>query len=83
MSVTCIATEHAMVYHHFVFLLLRVQEKLHLLTEQLSSGMNCLVCNRNLRSSENGSLILPKTRTALYTGSFAFSAPKIWNTFPT
>ena len=24
-----------------------------------------LVCNRNLRSSENGSLILPKTRTAL------------------
>ena len=42
-----------------------------------------LVCNRNLRSSENGSLILPKTRTALYTGSFAFSAPKLGNTFPT
>ena len=42
-----------------------------------------LVCNRNLRSSENGSLILPKTRTAIYTGSFAFSAPKLWNTCPT
>ena len=41
-----------------------------------------LVCNRNLRSSENGSLILPKTKTALYTGSFTFSAPKLWNTFP-
>ena len=29
-------------HHHFVFLLLRVQEKLYLLTQQLSSGMNCL-----------------------------------------
>ena len=28
--------------HLFVFLLLRVQEKLYLLTQQLSSGMNCL-----------------------------------------
>ena len=42
-----------------------------------------LVCNRNLRSSENGSLILPKTRTTLYTGPFAFSPPKLWNTLPT
>ena len=41
-----------------------------------------LVFNRNLRSSENGSLILTKTRTALYAGSFAFSAPNLWNTFP-
>ena len=31
MSVRCIGTQHAIVYHHFVFLLLRVQEKLHLL----------------------------------------------------
>ena len=41
------------------------------------------VCNMNLRSSENGSLMLPKARTSFYSGSFAFSAPKLWNTFPT
>ena len=39
--------------------------------------------NRNLRSSENGSLMVPKTRTSFYTGSFKNSAPKLWNTFPT
>ena len=39
--------------------------------------------NRNLRSSENGSLMVPKTRTSFYTGSFTVSAPKLWNIFPT
>ena len=34
--------------------------------------------NRNLRSSENGSLMVPKTRTSFYTGSFTVSAPKLW-----
>ena len=37
---------------------------------------------RNLRSSENGSLTIPKTKTALYSGSFSCSAPKLWNTLP-
>ena len=49
----------------------------------ISDLLTPTVCNRNLRSSENGSLILNKTMTALYTGSFTFSAPKVWNTFPT
>ena len=39
--------------------------------------------NRNLRSSENGSLMVPKTSASFYTGSFTVSAPKLWNTFPT
>lgn len=39
--------------------------------------------NRNLRSSENGSLTLPKANTVLYSGSFSYSAPKFWNTLPT
>ena len=39
MSVRCIGTQHAIVYYHFVFLLLRVQEKLHLLIQQLSSAL--------------------------------------------
>ena len=39
--------------------------------------------NRILRSSENGSLMVPKTRTSFYTGSFTVLAPKLWNTFPT
>ena len=42
MSVRGIGIQHAIVYYHFVFFLLRVQEKLHLLTQQLSYGMNCL-----------------------------------------
>ena len=39
--------------------------------------------NRNLRSSENGSLMVPKTKTSFYTRSFTDLAPKLWNTFPT
>ena len=39
--------------------------------------------NRNLRSSENGSLMVPKTRTSFYTKSFSVSAPKLWNSYPT
>ena len=39
--------------------------------------------NRTLRSSEDGSLAQPKVRTALYTDSFTFSDPKLWNSLPT
>ena len=42
-----------------------------------------IACNRKLRSTENGTLVIPKTNTTLYTGSFTCSAPKLWNTFPT
>ena len=36
----------------------------------------------NLRSSNNGSLYVPKARTALYSGSFSCSAAKLWNALP-
>lgn len=36
----------------------------------------------NLRSSTNGSLYVPKARTALYDGSFSCSAPRLWNALP-
>ena len=36
----------------------------------------------NLRSSENGSLYVPKSRTSLYSGSFSCSAPRLWNALP-
>ena len=36
----------------------------------------------NLRSSENGSLYVPKARTALFDGSFSCSAPRLWNALP-
>ena len=32
-----------------------------------------ITCNRNLRSSENGSLMVLQTRTSFYIGSFTFS----------
>ena len=37
---------------------------------------------RQLRSSENGSLAVPKSRTALYDKSFTYSASKLWNALP-
>ena len=33
----------------------------------------------NLRSSENGDLYVPLSRTALYSGAFSCSAPKLWD----
>ena len=36
----------------------------------------------NLRSSENGSLYVPKSRTSQYSGSFTCSAPRLWNALP-
>ena len=39
--------------------------------------------NRNPRSSENGSLMVPKSRMSFYTCSFTVSAPRLWKTFPT
>lgn len=39
-------------------------------------------CTRILRSSENGSLVVPRSRTALYDRSFSTSAPKLWNSLP-
>ena len=37
------------------------------------------VHNLNLRSSVNGTLYVPKSRTSLYDGSFSCSAPRLWN----
>lgn len=36
----------------------------------------------NLRSSDNGSLYVPKSRTSLYSASFSCSAPRLWNALP-
>ena len=45
--------------------------------------LTAIAINRNLRSSENGSLMVPKTKTSLNTGSFTVSDPKLYNAFPT
>ena len=39
-------------------------------------------CTRQIRSSENGSLAVPRSRTALYDKSVTCSASKLWNTLP-
>ena len=36
----------------------------------------------NLRSTENGTLYVPRSRTSLYDGSFSCSAPRLWNSLP-
>ena len=36
----------------------------------------------NLRSSENGTLHVPRSRTKLYERSFSCSAPRVWNSLP-
>ena len=59
---------------------------LHNLTPSYMSDLLTLkaqINNRTLRSSEDGSLAQPKARTAFYTGSFTFSAPKLWNSLLT
>ena len=38
--------------------------------------------SRNLRSTENGSLIVPRSRKSLHEGSFSCSAPRLWNSLP-
>ena len=38
--------------------------------------------NRSLRSSDNGLLAIPRSRTALYDRSFSHSASKLWNSLP-
>ena len=36
----------------------------------------------NLRLADNGSLLVPKSRTAMYDGSFSCSVPRLWNALP-
>lgn len=36
----------------------------------------------NLRSGSNGTLYIPRSRTALYSGAFSCSAPRLWNSMP-
>lgn len=38
--------------------------------------------NRVLRSSENGSVTVPRSNTTIYDGSFSCSASKLWNSLP-
>lgn len=38
--------------------------------------------NKCLRSSENGSVSIPRSNTALYDGSFSCSASRLWNSLP-
>ena len=44
---------------------------------------NSQVHDRTLRSSVNGTLMVPRSRTSLYDKSFSVSAPKYWNSLPT
>ena len=44
---------------------------------------NSQVHDRTLRSSVDGTLMVPKSRTSLYDKSFSISAPKYWNLLPT
>ena len=37
---------------------------------------------RTLRSSTDGSLAVPRSRTAMFDGSFSCSAPRLWNDLP-
>ena len=36
----------------------------------------------SLRSSDNGLLSIPRSRSALYDRSFSYSASKLWNSLP-
>ena len=38
--------------------------------------------NRALRSSANGTLAIPRSRSSVFDRSFSYSAPRLWNSFP-
>ena len=38
--------------------------------------------NRALRSSANGTLAIPRSRSSVFDRSFSYLAPKLWNLFP-
>ena len=38
--------------------------------------------NRTLKSTTSGSLAVPRSKKAMYDGSFSSSAPWLWNTLP-
>ena len=38
--------------------------------------------NRRLRSTLNGSLAVPRSKTAIFDGSFTCTAPRLWNQLP-
>ena len=38
--------------------------------------------NRTLRSTSNGSLAVPRSKTAIFDGSFSCTAPRLWNQLP-
>ena len=38
--------------------------------------------HRTLRSTTSGSLAVPRSKKAMYDGSFSSSAPRLWNTLP-
>ena len=39
-------------------------------------------CDRHLRSSTNGTLVVPRSTTTVYDRSFSVSAPRLWNSLP-
>ena len=57
------------------------------LTTLWTTGPRCIETGStghclNLRSSDNGTLYVPKSRTSLYNGSFSCSAPRLWKDLP-
>ena len=38
--------------------------------------------NRALRSSVNGALAVPRSRSSLFDRSYSYTAPKLWNSIP-
>ena len=44
---------------------------------------NSQVHDQTLRSSVDGTLMVPRSHTSLYDKSFSVSAPKYWNSLPT
>ena len=38
--------------------------------------------NRALRSTSNGSVAVPRSKTAIFDGSFSCTAPRLWNQLP-
>ena len=85
------STKHLLSTLYWLPVRRRIVFKIAVLTYKLlSTGQSsCLACKitpyvpgRRLRSSESGTLIVPRIKTAIGSRAFRSAAPSVWNLIP-
>ena len=82
-----VSTKHLLSTLHWLPVRCRIDFKIAVLTYKLLS--TCLACKitpyvsgRRLRSSESGTLTVPRIKTVIGSHAFRSAAPSVWNLIP-